>query len=254
MAFLEGIDKELKDIERSPMNAKEKEKSIDKLQKKFNDAQTKHAKETLRALFGEPTENRSFDIKYEERDKYGNKKPSKRDRNDVKEVVEDAMRHVQGILDDLGIEYKNKKGLLVFTQPNNKTSQHGRDDYGNGILLMCLKSDGGIVGMPLKLNPFEGTVHEIIHEIVYNNPLLQQKLKRLLDHDSPLLPSYYCAKEYSQNDRFPQELLPMFFTCLISDTSLRHDMDVVVRTGTEFASKFPDYFNGIMNILRGLKK
>ena len=267
LTFLDEINQRLQDIDQSQMTEKEREKAINELQKGLNEEQTKHAKETLEALFGKPTENRSFDIEYESRDYSGNKKPSERDRNAVKKVVEDAVQYVQGVLDDIGVEYADKEHLSVFTQ---------RDGAGNaqarGKILIGLKPKGGIDGMSLRLNPFEGVVHEIVHQVVQDNPQLRRKLKAFVNEHSPQLtkwqdnekalywklnipmPSYYCTHIKSTEDDYPEELLSMFFTCLISDTSMRHDMDAVVRTGSEFASKFPDYFNGIMSILRGLKK
>lgn len=126
--------------------------------------------------------------------------------------------------------------------------------------------------MPLTLNPFEGVIHEVVHQIVQDDPQLRKKLKEFVDDHNPQLarwqnnenvlywkldipmPSYYCTSIANEKDNYPEELLTMFFTCLISDTSLRFDMDAMIRTGTDFASKYPDYFNGIMHILRGLKK
>jgi len=157
--------------------------------------------------------------------------------------------------------------LRVFTQPRDEGCGQRLD-----MIAIGLKPKGGIANMRIRMNPFEGVVHEVMHRVVQDNPLLRQRLQEFINEHNPQLaswqdnenalywrldipmPSYYCTSIASDKKPFPEELLSMFFTCLTADTSIRHDMDAVIRTGTEFASKYPDYFNGIMNILRGLKK
>jgi hypothetical protein len=143
--------------------------------------------------------------------------------------------------------------------------------HRHGSVLIDLKPPGGVLGMPLKMNPFEGTIHELVHNVVQNNFELRSRLQKFVDdHKTELtkwndsdnalywkldipMPSYYCT-HVKDKKAHPEELLTMFFTCLISDTTMRYDMNSVIRTGTDFARKYPDYFNGMMNVLRGLKK
>jgi SPP1 gp7 family putative phage head morphogenesis protein len=281
---LEKIDKKLQDIkikmadeERNvrAMSGKEwsdeeRKKQFDKatenLQKEYNDIQTKHAKETITALFGEPVENKTFDFVYQKMDEMASKKQPAKDRKAVQETVDDAVKYVQGILDSIGIKYSDKQSLRVFTQDKDRGSFWGRGKIG-----IDLRERSGLPDMPLGCDPFTSTIHELIHDVVQTNPKLRQRLQefvnehnpqpaKLQDNDKLLylkldipMPSFYCT--YIQQDgAYPEELLTMFFTCLLSDTSIRSDMNATIRTGTDFASQYPDYFNGIMNILRGLKK
>lgn len=261
---LEKIDKKLEQIEQSTKTKLEKDKDIEKLQKELNKIETEHAKKTIESVLGEPKENKTFDIKYKKNHYLGHKRPSEQSKKEVKEVVEDAVRYVQGILDNVGIEYKSE--MEVYTS-----------NYGNGHKFGSIHIDcnelGGIVGMPLKFNPFSYTVHEIIHKVVDENIKLKNKLHDFLKvhktgHDKwenndeswylkldiPM-PSYYCTVTYKDKETdYSEELLTMFFTCLCSDTSIRYDMDDLIRTGTDFAQKYPDYFNGMMSILRSFKK
>ncbi|MDR1140777.1 MAG: hypothetical protein LBL62_03725 [Planctomycetaceae bacterium] len=229
------------------------------MQKEFNEIETRHAKKMLESSFGKPIQNTTFTLTYKENHYLGDDRPSKNDKATVKKVVEEAIPYIQGILNDIGISYQSKMDVYTSDYGNN---------YQNGSIHIDLHAEGGIIGMPLTSNPFIGVIHEIVHQIVDENDLLKNKLKQFtVDHtvgveewgqkwylklDIPM-PSDYCTKIENKNDTYSEELLTMFFTCLCSDTSIRYDMNDVIRTGTDFAQKYPDYFNGIMTILRSLR-
>ena len=178
------------------------------------------------------------------------------------------MPYIQSILDDIGIQYAKKEELSVFTQTKNDGS-------------FC--SAGGSIGIDLNekakdkvlaYNPFVSTIHEMCHSAVDSSGELKRQLREFVSQHNALetewtldghkllygkldipMPSPYCTFIRSKQKNHPEEeLLSMFFTCLLSDTTLRNDMNATIRTGTDFARLYPDYFNGIMRILRGLKK
>ena len=124
-----------------------------------------------------------------------------------------------------------------------------------------------------KMRPslFGTLIHELMHIAVLNSPAVRERVmefinkhrKKIVKHpvkgyyyelDIPM-PSKYCTYfSRRRKNAFPEEFVSMFFTCLLTDTTQRDDMDDVIRTATEFAEKYPEYYNAVMKILGVNKK
>ena len=249
--FADNVRQEqLKKIEERVKSATPQDR--DRIEREHKATETKHTKETIEDLFGKKASKTDINKRSETP-----KNVTPQQFEETKSELDEAMLYVQGIVDKSDL---NLKGIELDITIADEYSKTGED--GKSLRIGIKDQNPGKFKFPV----FTLALHELMHVAVLNSPMVRSLVMDFINKhktgivpdgsgayyelDIPM-PSTYCTYFLDQGGKhlFPEEFIPMFFTCLTSDTTQRNDMNDVIRTSTEFAKKYPEYYNVVMEIL-----